>query len=88
MKDVEFVVSLDINIRKRHAHKSEKGRILSFVVQLELFLNNNWEPVIRSDCAHGFAHLDLYAPNKSPKKIPLNLDFQECSKFSRMGYWK
>jgi len=78
MKEVDYVVILDNGVRKRHSHNSEKGRIISFVVQLEVLLKNNWQPVIRYDSAHGFAHIDLYAPKKPPKKVPLNLDLKSA----------
>jgi hypothetical protein len=48
------------------------------VVQLEIFIEDEWRPVIRYDSAHGFAHIDLYRPNKPVEKIPLNLDFKSA----------
>ncbi|MFQ5707334.1 MAG: hypothetical protein ACE5HO_07785 [bacterium] len=78
MKEVEFVVVLDDGVRKRHVHNSDKGEILSFVVQLEFFYKGKWRPVIRYDSAHGFAHIDSYNYLKPTKKIPLNLDFNSA----------
>jgi hypothetical protein len=35
-KIVDFVVIFDDGVRKRHYHKTEKGKVISFVVQLEI----------------------------------------------------
>ncbi len=41
----------------------DKGKILSFMVQLEYKAGDDWRPVVRYDTAHGFAHRDRYKPD-------------------------
>ena len=36
VKTVDFVVVLDDDVRKRHHHRTESGRVLYFAVQLEV----------------------------------------------------
>lgn len=59
------------NDRKRHEHISDKGNVLSFVVQYETKLYDRWVPVVRYDTAHGFAHKDILNPDGTSEKILL-----------------
>jgi len=74
-KIVEFVVILDKGVRKRHRHEVEKGRVLSFMVQLEVFVEGEWKPVIRYDSSHEFAHVDLFTLDGKREKVALDLSF-------------
>jgi hypothetical protein len=80
----EFVVAFDESVRKRHYHEKGKGRITSFVVQLEVFHRGEWRVVIRYDCAHGFSHLDKYDINGNRTKETLNLSFESALNY---GDW-
>ena len=53
----------DADYRHRVSFDLERGRILGFVVQLEYLVNEAWQPVVRYDTAHGFAHRDRYLPD-------------------------
>ncbi len=55
--------------RKRHEHTIDKGRVIGFVVQYEVLIKNEWNPVVRYDTAHGVAHKDLINPDGSKEKI-------------------
>jgi len=68
LAEKEYLILLGTGARKRHYHKTEKGVIIYFVVQLEILLENNWEPVKRYDCAHGISHIDIL--------YPLNIQWQ------------
>jgi hypothetical protein len=59
-KIVDFVVVFEDGVRKRHYHKTEKGQVIDFVVQLEVSIKNEWRAVVRYDCSHGFSHVDRY----------------------------
>ena len=78
MKTVDYIVLFDKGVRKRHSHRSEKGRIIQFVVQLEVQIEDEWKPVIRYDCSHDFAHVDRYDPRGTKTKTPLPLNFNEA----------
>jgi len=74
----EYVIPLGVGVRKRHYHESEKGKVTAFVVQLEVFVNNQGRVVIRYDYAHGFAHVDRYYLNGRKIKKKLDLDLSEA----------
>ncbi len=54
--------------RKRERFAKEKGKIVEFMVQLEVKVGDRWREVIRYDCAHGFAHCDRYNLKGEQKK--------------------
>ena len=78
MKQTEFVVILDDRVRKRHVHTVEKGEVVNFAVQLEVFVKGAWKTVIRYDCAHGFSHIDKYDIHGNKTKELLNLSYKNA----------
>lgn len=38
------------------------GKVLTFTVQLEVLIDDEWLPVVRYDNAHGEAHVDYLDP--------------------------
>jgi len=73
----EYEILLGESVRKRHYHKVEKGKIIYFMVQLEVNVKGNWKPVIRYDCAHGYAHCDRYNLKGEKKKDDIPLPYEE-----------
>ncbi len=78
MPEKEYLVLLDLDVRKRHYHKTEAGEITAFMVQLEIRMNDMWREVIRYDCAHNFTHKDCYNMNGKQRKITLYLAYEEA----------
>ena len=79
MSDTEFLIPYDVDVRVRHTHLTIQGRIVSFVVQLEIRIGDQWVPVVRYDTAHGFAHRDILHANGSVTKTPLFVvDYSEA----------
>jgi hypothetical protein len=74
----EYVIPLGEDARKRHYHESDKGKVIGFTVQLEVFVNDQWREVIRYDSAHGFAHIDRYYLDGRKVKKELNLKLNEA----------
>jgi len=74
----EYVIPLGENVRKRHRHETDKGKIVGFAVQLEVFTENQWKVVIRYDSAHGSSHMDKYYPDGRRVKKELYLPFREA----------
>lgn len=64
--------------RKRHHHKTEWGKVVDFMVQLEIAVKGEWKQVIRYDCAHGFAHKDRYNLEGRRKKEDLELSYEDA----------
>ncbi len=70
---VEYVRALGEGARIRHYHETRRGKVVAFVVQLEVELRNVWLPVMRYDMAHGQAHLDVYETPRRKRKQFLEL---------------
>jgi hypothetical protein len=73
LKTVKFLVPLVTDCRRRQTYVRLKKRILSFSIQLEVFVKGKWLPVIRYDTTHGFAHRDIIHFDGSVEKTPLFL---------------
>jgi hypothetical protein len=75
LAEKEYLIRLGERARKRHYHKTDKGQVVSFMVQLEVEIEKGvWKPVIRYDCAHDFAHRDRYnlTGDHDKEEIPLS----------------
>ena len=84
MNTVSFDFLLGPNSFVRVEFEKHAGRILKFVVQLECLVEDEWQPVIRYDTAHGFAHYDILHPTKEAQKIELNIaDYNSAFAFAR-----
>lgn len=62
------------DVQLRHRHVQERGRVVTFIVQLELWWRGEWRPIVRYDTAHGFAHRDLVHPDGRVDKTPLGME--------------
>lgn len=63
--------------------KGEKGWVNSFVIQYEVFMENQWSPVTRFDTFHDGVHRDMIdAGGKVTKKWFLHLGFDEGLTFA------
>jgi hypothetical protein len=51
--------------------KSQRGRVIDLVIQLEIWTQGRWQAVARYDCAHGYPHLDLLPRQGAREKIKL-----------------
>jgi hypothetical protein len=78
MAVVEYVSPLGENARKRHSHETVKGTVVTFVVQLEVCVEDEWRPVVRYDTAHGISHIDWYRRSGESRKELLPLSFAEA----------
>lgn len=78
MSEKEYIIPYNKEARKRHYHKTVKGKVKRFVVQLEVEYNGMWKEVVRYDCAHGFAHRDAYNLQGKHIKDELHLSFEDA----------
>lgn len=81
-RQVRYIRRLSENARKRHVHETDRGRVRSFTVQLEVRRHGRWEPIVRYDGAHGFPHKDVFRRNGESRKIPLRMSFREALVFA------
>lgn len=56
----EYVLSITADVRKRHRHETQQGKVVAFTVQLEIEMPDGWTPIVRYDMAHGEPHIDRY----------------------------
>ena len=78
MSVTEYVIPLGEHAWKRHYHETDKGKVVTFTVQVEVFVDDQWREVIRYDSAHSFAHIDrCYLDGRKVKK-ELNLKLNEA----------
>lgn len=78
MATVEYVRALGEGARIRHYHEAQRGKIIAFVVQLEVEFRGAWRPIVRYDTAHGQAHIDVYDTPKRKRKQFLDLPSGEA----------
>lgn len=78
MPVVKYDRPLGQGARKRHYHKAERGKVIDFMVQLEVQVGGEWKEVIRYDCTHNFAHMDRYDLEGKRKKDDLELNYEEA----------
>ncbi|MFZ3090388.1 MAG: hypothetical protein WA240_07185 [Nitrospirota bacterium] len=73
MQEIEYLIYLtaESTDRLRVYAQKEKGEILEFVVQYEAMISGEWQPIVRYDTAHGFAHKDIMRPKGEAIKQPL-----------------
>src|SRR5262245_9705927 len=83
MTERVFLVPLDLDARMRVWHRVERGRVRAFTVQLEIFSEEQWVPVVRYDTAHDFAHRNLYTRDGKQFKTPLGMDFTQARTFAQ-----
>jgi len=70
-----------VELNRRHLRV--KTKLVQFTVQLEIFFNNKWYPVVRYDTAHGFAHKDLIHKDGKIDKTPIfYLDYNDALTFA------
>ena len=77
MGEKTYTRALGEDARKRHFHKTKRGKVISFAVQLEVKVEGTWQPVIRYDCAHDFSHIDRYNMRGEQEKEALRLSYAE-----------
>jgi hypothetical protein len=74
----EYIIPYSRDARKRHYHKTFRGKVVEFMVQLEIRHEDNWKEVVRYDCAHGYAHCDSYSMTGKMEKDKLYFRFEDA----------
>jgi hypothetical protein len=77
-----YIIPYSRDASKRHEHKTDRGRVTKFVVQLEVEIRGEWKPVVRYDCSHKFVHRDSYNLNGRQRKEELDLSYEEALTFA------
>lgn len=82
MAEREYLLPYSEDARKRHDHRTESGQVITFMVQLEVRVQETWKPAIRYDCAHGFSHRGCHNIAGTQRKEALALPFAEALTFA------
>lgn len=90
MPERRYLIPYSSDAQKRHYHETQRGKITRFMVQLEVLVQEEWKPVIRYDCAHGYAHCDrfnlrseqLINLRSEQLKADLGIDYEEALTFA------
>lgn len=78
MPETSYSFPVWTDTRIRHYHRTQRRKVIEFVVQLEVEVRGSWKPVVRYDNAHGFAHIDRYNLKGRTKKEEVRLSFSEA----------
>ena len=82
MAERRYIIPYSRDARKRHYHKTERGRVVNFVVQLEVETEGEWKPVVRHDCSHKFVHKDSCDLRGKQRKEEIDLSYEEALAFA------
>lgn len=76
-KEFTKVISQSGDDRLRLKIETKKGKVVDIVVQYEAKFDEEWHPIVRYDCSHGFLHRDVMFPGDKKEKYPLDIpDFK------------
>ena len=78
MTEKAYLVPVWTDTRLRYLHRTEQGRVVEFMLQLEIDVQGTWRPAVRYDTAHGFAHIDRFTLTGKRTKERLSLDYGEA----------
>ena len=78
MPETSYTLPVSTDTRIRHYHRTQSGKVVEFVVQLEVEVRGTWKPAVRYDTAHGYAHIDRYNLRGRTKKEKLALSFGQA----------
>lgn len=78
MPERRYLLPVWLDARIRHYHRTERGKVLEFLVQLEVMVAGSWKEVIRYDTAHGCTHIDRYNLKGETRKERLKLGYGEA----------
>lgn len=82
MPEKKYIIPYKEDARKRHYHKTIRGKVVKFRVQLEVSYEGEWKEVVRYDCAHRYAHRDSYNILGRRSKEKLYLKFEDALTFA------
>jgi hypothetical protein len=82
MAEKEYLILLDVDARKRNYHFTDAGKVVKFVVQLEVKSEGTWKPVLRYDCSHDYAHKDSYSIKGRSRKMNLFMGYEDALSFA------
>ena len=77
-RTVLYEADIGDHARKRHFHVVLRGHVVKFTVQLEVWHDDAWQPIVRYDGSHGFSHVDVFRRDGRKRKVRLYMSFDEA----------
>lgn len=62
--------------------RPKEGKVIRFMVQLEVLVQGEWKPVVRYDCAHDYAHCDRFNLQGDQRKEDLKMSCADALSFA------
>ena len=59
-------------VRIRCRYRRRGNHVLDYTVQLEMWQEESWRPIVRYDNAHGVCHCDTIHPDGTQDKMPIH----------------
>jgi hypothetical protein len=78
LPETEYLLQVWADARIRHYHRTEGGRVVEFIIQLEVEVEGVWRQAIRYDTAHGYSHIDRFRLRGGRTKERLFLRFEDA----------
>jgi hypothetical protein len=82
LAEKHYLIPYSLDAQKRHHHETQGGKVIRFMVQLEVFVQGAWKPVVRYDCAHGYAHCDRFNLQGERRKEELKMSYADTLSFA------
>lgn len=82
LPEKRYLIPYSLDTQKRHHHETQQGKVVWFMVQLEVLVQGEWKAVIRYDCAHGYAHRDRFNLQGNQLKEDIGMDYEEALTFA------
>jgi hypothetical protein len=68
MPEKNYIIIINDYTRIVVYFKSDKNKVLNFIIKIEYFFNNKWLEVERYDCYHGVIHKDILNKYENKKR--------------------
>lgn len=78
MGEKAYLLWVGTDTRIRYYHRTVRGRVVEFLLQLEIETGGSWRGIIRYDTAHGVAHIDRFSLGGERRKERLDLDYRDA----------
>ena len=65
----DYIIEIDDTIRIFVYCETIKGKVIRFVVKLEMLVGNEWIEIERYDNYHGYVHKDIIGKDRKKKNV-------------------
>lgn len=94
----DYIIKIDNTIRIFVYCETMKGKVIRFVVKLEILVGTDWIEIERYDNYHGYVHKDIHGKDQKKKQIikyelvnnesGLNMAIEDFRKNYQLYIWR